>query len=243
MYVYGRQPVLEALHSKYRVKSVFLAKESTGRAIGLIERACRNKQIRLIKKTKNDLQKYVGPVVHQGAVAEIEFQPFLTDESFHKLVEEIENPFLLVLDHIQDTHNMGAILRTAEIVGVHCVIVPEKGSAPLNATVAKTSAGALFYNTFFQTENLEEILQRLTESNISIFAAQPHDGTIIYHANFKQGTAIVIGSEDKGVRKNLLKYCNNSIKIPQFGKVNSLNASVSTAVILYEVVRQRNFAN
>lgn len=241
MFIYGRQPVLEAIRSPHQVKQVLLAKGSTGKVIAQIEKACRTRQILLKMIEKNQLQKFVGPVVHQGVVAEVVFDPYLTETQFEALLQHAEQPFLLVLDHVQDPHNVGAILRTAEIAGVDCVILPQKGSAPLNATVAKTSAGALFYNQFYQVENLETVLQQLAERNITRFAALPSAGQIIYQSNFKQALAIVIGSEDKGVRKNLLKFCDQSIKIPQFGHVNSLNASVSTAIILFEVVRQRHF--
>ena len=242
MFIYGRQPVLEALRSQHEVKRVVLAGEASGKAIGIFERACQKRGISLQKMPKNQLQKFVGPVVHQGVIAEIDFNPFLNEQQFWQLIEEKAQPLLLILDHIQDTHNVGAILRTAEIVGVDCVVMPEKGSAPLNATVAKTSAGALFYTRFRQVESLEEILQKLNEKDIAGFAALPWAEQTIYEANFRRGMALVIGSEDKGVRKNLLKFCSQSVKIPQFGHVNSLNASVSTAIILYEVVRQRHFS-
>ncbi len=241
MFIYGRQPVLEALRSAHRVKVVYKAQESSGKVIAKIEHFCLEKKIPLKTVNKNQLQKWVGPVVHQGIVAELDFDPFINKAQFEELLANTKQPFLLMLDHIQDTHNFGAILRTAEIAGVDCIIVPGKGNAPLNATVAKTSAGAMFYLKFLQTDVLEATLQDLNTKNLSSFAATPHAKTVIYEANFKQGLVLVIGSEDKGVRKNLLKYCRHNIKIPQFGRLNSLNASVSTAVILFEVVRQRNF--
>ncbi len=241
MFVYGRQPVLEAIRSQHPVKQVLLAKGSSGRVIGQIEKTCGVRQIPLKTIEKNQLQKFVGPVVHQGVVAEVEFKPYLSATQFESLLKDTDHPFLLVLDHVQDPHNVGAILRTAEIAGVDCVVLPEKGSAPLNATVAKTSAGAMFYNQFYMVESLEAVLQQLADHQIARFAALPAARQIIYQANFKEPLAIVIGSEDKGVRKNLLQFCDQTIKIPQFGHVNSLNASVSTAIILFEVVRQRHF--
>lgn len=241
MFIYGRQPVLEAIRSPHPVKQVMLARGSTGKIIGQIEKVCAAKQIPLKFIEKNQLQKFVGPVVHQGVVAEVEFKPFLSGTQFEALLQNTERPFLLVLDHVQDPHNVGAILRTAEIAGVDCVILPQKGSAPLNATVAKTSAGALFYNQFYMVENLEVVLQQLADLQIVRFAALPSAGQIIYQANFVKPLALVIGSEDKGVRRNLLKFCDQKVKIPQFGHVNSLNASVSTAIILFEIVRQRHF--
>ena len=134
---------------------------------------------------------------------------------------------------------MGAILRTAEVAGVTALLLPEKGSAPLNATVAKTSAGALFHLSICRTGNLPGMLNSLKENGLFVFAAETGGSQSIYETEFNQPAAIVIGSEGQGVRKNLLRLCDEKIYIPQFGKVNSLNASVSAAIVLFEIVRQR----
>ncbi len=240
-YIYGRQPVFEALRSSHTVLKVYIAENTAGKIIGKIRNLCQTREIPFENIDKNALQKFVGPVVHQGVVALVDFQPFLDESRWERLITSQSDPVVLVLDQIQDPHNLGAILRTAEITGVDCIVLPEKGSAPLNATVAKTSAGALFYSKFYLTHSPEQTLQALLEANFSVFAAVPSAEQNIYNVNFKTKTALVIGSEDKGVRKHLRNFCSQSVKIPQFGKVNSLNASVSTAVILYEIVRQRHF--
>lgn len=243
LYIYGRQPVLEALRSRHPVLGVYLAKNVSGKAIGSIRKICESRSITVKTIDKNALQKFVGPVVHQGVVAFVRFQPYLDEAQWQQLVSTQESPLVLIADQIQDPHNLGAILRTAEITGVDCIVLPQKGSAPLNATVAKTSAGALFHTHFYLSPVLEETLLQLQESNFPIFATMPTAQQLMYQANFRDKTALVIGSEGKGVRKSLLRYCTHSIKIPQFGKVNSLNASVSAAIVLYEVIRQRKFSD
>ena len=243
LYIYGRQPVLEALRSSQEVVRVFLAENITGKTINTIRGLCQSQDITLQTVQKNELQKFVGAVVHQGVAALIRFQPFLREKQWLSLLTEEPNPVILIADQIQDAHNLGAILRTAEITNVNCIVLPQKGSAPLNATMAKTSAGALFYARFYLATVLEKTLLQLQENNFAVYATLPSANQSIYDANFKNKTAIIIGSENKGIRKSLLHYCTHSIKIPQFGKVSSLNASVSAAFVLYEIIRQRKFSS
>jgi len=238
--IYGRQPVVEALLSNKKVNKVWLAKGTSGKIIGRIEKLCLKRDIPLKKTGKNDLQKIVGAVVHQNVAAEVEFDPFITDDAFNTLINE-KDILVLILDQIQDAHNLGAILRTAEITATNVVILPEKGSAGLNATVAKTSAGALFHVPLYSAEDLTAVIEQIKEKNINVYAAMGNTENNIYETDFSDSTAIVIGSEGKGVRKNIANLCNTRISIPQYGSINSLNASVSTAVILYEIVRQREF--
>ncbi len=240
MYIYGRQPVAEALHSSHVVHRVILAPKVSGKVISRIKRLCQTQNVPIEIVEKGHLQRFVGPVVHQGVIAEVEFQPFLDEQAFATILNKPE-ALLLFLDQIQDPHNLGAILRTAEIAGVDLIILPEKGTAPLNATVAKTSAGALFHCQLYATSLPEQTLQQLQKANFNIYAALPQAQQTIYESSFSGKCAIVVGSEDRGVRKALLPYCHTAVKIPQFGKVNSLNASVSTAIILFEAVRQRKF--
>ena len=238
--IYGRQPVVEALRSENKVRKVWLAKGASGKIIARIERLCMKKSIPVEKTAKNDLQKIVGPVVHQNVAAEVEFNPFVSDEAFNDLISD-RDILVLILDQIQDAHNMGAILRTAEITATDVVILPEKGSAALNATVAKTSAGALFHVPLYSAPDLPAVIDRLKEHKINVYAAMGNTENNIYETDFSDSTAVIIGSEGKGVRKNIAALCDGKISIPQYGHINSLNASVSTAIILYEIVRQREF--
>ena len=237
--VYGRQPVIEALRSAYTINSIWLARDLQGKVVAQIERLAKNKDVRIRLVNKNEIQKLSGPVVHQGVAAEMKALNVKAENQLDGFLSEIENPFLLILDQVQDPHNMGAILRTAEISGVDAIILPEKGSAQLNATVAKTSAGALFHLNIFRIQYLENVIETLNGKNVLTGALMPGSENSMYQKDFRKPLAIIVGSEGPGVRKNIANLCSDKISIPQFGKIESLNASVATAVVLYEVVRQR----
>jgi 23S rRNA (guanosine2251-2'-O)-methyltransferase len=166
---------------------------------------------------------------------------YLSEKQLIETLQSSENPFVLILDQIQDPHNLGAIIRTAEIVGITAIIIPEKGSASITSAVAKTSAGAAFHCSLHQTTHLTETMNILRRKNLALIAMVPHKEETIYDTDLKGPLAIVVGSEGKGVRKNIQRLCDKSVSIPGRGKVGSLNASVSTAVVLFEAVRQREF--
>ncbi len=238
--LFGRQPVLEALRASFPLQEIFLAREASGKIIAVIKKLALLKKVPInFVKNKNDVQKISGPVVHQGIAAvgdDIITRPESGLESF---LTAIKSPFFVVLDQIQDPHNMGAIMRSCEIAGVDALIVPDKGSAELNGTVAKTSVGALFHLNIFRVSQLESSIELFKGYNINTLALMPSADDLLYNKNLKKGIALVVGSEGSGVRKNIVRLCNGPVSIPQFGKINSLNASVATAVVLYEVVRQR----
>ena len=239
--VYGRQIVLEALRSACNVKNIWIAKNAAGKNIGQIKKLAELKGVPIQYVNQNDLQKIVGAVVHQGSAALVKFKPFINDDLFYQIIQSKSNPFILILDQIQDTHNLGAILRTAEITAVDIIVIPQKGSAQINATTAKTSAGALFNIKLYQAGDIPNLIESLRQTNIPTYAAASDAKKNIYEVDLKKSAAVIIGSEGRGVRKNLADLCDASISIPQYGKVNSLNASVSAAVILYEVIRQRHY--
>ncbi|MGD9488270.1 MAG: 23S rRNA (guanosine(2251)-2'-O)-methyltransferase RlmB [Calditrichaceae bacterium] len=240
LHIFGRQPVLEALRSGHKVEEIWLADGLEGKWIAFLERAAGQKNVSIKSVSKNDIQKLVGPVVHQGVAAVINGFSYMNEDGVFKYLETIEMPFILLLDQVQDPHNLGAIMRTAEVAGVNLIIIPEKGSPDLNATIAKTSAGAMFHIPVCKAPTVEKILEDLTKSGITSVAAIAHSEKNLYDVDFTGGTVIVIGSEGRGVRKNIAGLCSEQIAIPQYGKINSLNASVASAVIMYEVVRQRH---
>jgi len=238
--IYGRQPVLEALRSKSEVEKVWIGSGVQGPGIQQIRNLAEKQGVRLQTIPKDQLQKIVGAVVHQGVAAQVVLQLVRNEEALLNFLKEKTTPLLLILDQIQDPHNLGAILRTAEISAVDAVILPLKGSAELNATVAKTSAGALFHIPLYRCEELTETLERLQSMHIKIVASLPRAEISMYEVDLGGGCAILVGNEGAGVRKNVLPWCDVSMYIPQYGRLNSLNASVSTAVILYEALRQRH---
>ena len=243
LFIYGRQPVWEALRSGIRIQRLILAKGTTGSLLNRVRNAALRNNVPIIEVGKNDLQKFVGAVVHQGVAAEVSASFYLNREEFYRIVQTKADPLLLILDQIQDPHNLGAIVRTAEIAGVDAIVLPEKGSAAINATVVKTSAGAVFNMRFFRTPSLTEEMGAISEQGVRIAALVPGSDQTIFHSDLTGSLALLVGNEGQGVRKNLLPLCAFKMTIPQFGKVNSLNASVSTAVALFEAVRQRRFRN
>ena len=241
--IYGRQPVLELLRSDYKIYTVYIAKDSSGKVIHQIKQLAEKRNISVKIIAKNDIQKLTGPVVHQGVAAEAELLRTGNTNDLSETLKTFSNPFLLIMDQIQDPHNMGAIIRTAEIAGVNAIILPEKGSAQLNVTVVKTSVGALFHLPIFQVTDLAETIDILSHTGINTWALMPGSEKSMYETDLKKPLALIVGSEGEGVRKNIVKICTGKITIPQFGKIGSLNASVATAVVLYEVVRQRKTNN
>lgn len=239
--IYGRQPVVEALKSDYKVEQIWLARDLQGKVVSQITNLAANKNVNIRSVNKNEIQKLSGPVVHQGIAAILQPLKIGAQNELDSFLENIKSPFLIVLDQVQDPHNLGAILRTAEICAVDAVILPEKGSAQLNDTVAKTSVGALFHLNIFRVQDLEKCFDTFNKFKITSLALLPGANRSMYEINLNDALAIVVGSEGQGVRKNIARLCSDRISIPQFGKVDSLNASVATAVVLYEVVRQRKF--
>ena len=241
MYIYGKRPVWEALRSSCRVKHLFIARELQKKDFYQFRELAEKHSVAITVSSKGQLQKYCGPVVHQGIVAEIDEFRYISWPALHNILESTDNPLLLILDQIQDTHNMGAIIRTAEICGVTAIIIPEKISAEINPTVVKTSAGAVFFSKIHRTGDLTSSLQKLKELNVSVAALVPGNSQNIYKTDLKIPLAVIVGSEGRGVRKNLLSLCDMNLSIPQAGKLDSLNASVSAAVVLFEILRQRKY--
>jgi 23S rRNA (guanosine2251-2'-O)-methyltransferase len=237
--IYGKRPVYEALRSEHQVSKVYIAREIDKKDSFKISKLAEKKQVKIIKTKKSELQKICGPVLHQGIAAILDEYKYLDEKEFRNLMSSEKEPFFLILDQIQDPHNLGAILRTAESAGITALILPEKGSASVNPTVAKTSAGAVFHCLIYRTPDLAYMIQDLKTHKIKVMAMVENRPDTIYGTDLTNQVAIIVGSEGKGVRKNIQRLCDQSISIPGYGKVDSLNASVSTAVVLFEAVRQR----
>jgi len=240
--IYGKQPVLEALRSNHVVKKLILARELDSKGIQTLLKLCHEKSIEVSYEDKSNLQRFCGPVLHQGIAAYLESYTYASYREVFNVLKNEEDPFILILDQIQDPHNLGAIIRTAEVAGVMAIILPEKGSAVITPTVAKTSAGAIFHCPVHRTPNLINIIQDLKSKNIRVIAMAPNRENTIFNSDLTKPIALVIGSEGKGVRKNIETICDEAISIPRLGKLDSLNASVSSAIVLFEAVRQRQYS-
>lgn len=237
-YIYGVNPILEALRAgRRRINEIMIAEGSRPtRLEDLLAIAQREKiLIRHCKRTYLDqLSKGAN---HQGVIASAETASY-TD--LDDLLANIRpNSLLVLLDSIEDPHNLGAVIRTAECAGADAVVVPEHHSVGLNETVSKASAGAVEHIPIVQVTNLVQTIDRLKSLNIWVLGVEANSKTNYTQWDFRTATAIVMGSEGKGIRRLVKEHCDTLVSIPLLGKVNSLNVSVATAIILYEAVRQR----
>ena len=177
---------------------------------------------------------------HQGAVATISPIAYQDLETIVETIKESKkNPLFLILDHLSDVRNFGAIIRTAECTGVDCIIIPKKGGAPLNGVAVKTSAGAAFNIPMAKTDHIKDAIYYLQGSGIKVIAATEKTTDTVYDLNLNQPIAIVMGREDSGVSPGVLKIVDHKAKLPLLGSIASLNVAVACGSILYEVVRQR----
>jgi 23S rRNA (guanosine2251-2'-O)-methyltransferase len=234
MIVYGANPVIEALRAHPdRVRYVGITREQRDRMQKLIAAAqAANVTVRVL--SHNELSKLAGKGVHNGVVAEVSDTVYA---DFHDTVMKEETRFILILDSITDPQNFGAILRVADAFGVDLVVTPEHESVGLTPAAVKASAGASEWVSVAQVTNLARSIELLKENGYWVYAAAA-DGDRADKIDFKGKVAIVMGSEGKGVRRNVLEHCDRTIAIPMSGHVDSLNVASATAVLCYEVVRQ-----
>lgn len=236
----GRNPVLEALRSGREIDRLFVAHGTGGGSVTAIIAKCRAKGILIKEISPQKLDYYCGGANHQGVAVMFASQEYATVDDMFALAETRgEKPFLIICDEIEDPHNLGAIIRTAEATGVHGVIIPERRSASLNATVAKAACGALEYVPVARVTNIANTIDALKERGVWVFGADM-DGDDYTRTDFDTPCALVIGNEGKGIGALTAKKCDAVISLPMCGKINSLNASVAAGILMYEVVRSRN---
>lgn len=235
----GRNPVMEAIRSGRSIESILVAKgERSGSVVAIIAKA-KQKNIPVKDVDSKKLDFLAKGVNHQGIVAQCAVKEYSTLEEIFALAEERgESPFIIVLDKIEDPHNLGAIIRTAECAGAHGVIIPERRSAGLSYTVEKTSAGALEYMPVVRVKNISAVLQKLKDKGIWVYGADM-DGERYKKVNFDGAVALVIGNEGKGISPLVAKDCDVIVSLPMKGKINSLNASVAAGILMYEIADKR----
>ena len=235
----GRNPVLEALRSGREIDRLFVAHGTGGGSVTAIIAKCRAKGILIKEISPQKLDYYCGGAHHQGVAVMFASQEYATVDDMFALAETRgEKPFLIICDEIEDPHNLGAIIRTAEATGVHGVIIPERRSASLNATVAKAACGALEYVPVARVTNIANTIDALKERGVWVFGADM-DGDDYTKTDFDTPCALVIGNEGKGIGALTAKKCDAILSLPMLGKINSLNASVAAGILMYEVVRSR----
>ena len=235
----GRNPVLEALRSGREIDRLLVCHGVSGGSVTAIIAKAKQKGILIKEISPQKLDYYCGGANHQGVAVMLASQEYSTVEDILNTARERnENPFIIVCDEIEDPHNLGAIIRTAEASGVHGIIIPKRRSASLNATVAKSACGALEYMKVARVTNIPNTIDELKEQGIWVFGADM-DGEDYEKVDFDLPVAIVIGNEGKGIGNLTAKKCDRIVSLPMMGKINSLNASVAAGILMYEAVRKR----
>lgn len=235
----GRNPVSEAIKSGRTIDKIMIAKGAkTGAIVGILAKA-KEKKIPIKEVDSKKLDFLSGGAVHQGIIATAAIKEYQTVDDIFALAESRgESPFVIVLDEIEDPHNLGAIIRTAECAGAHGVIIPERRSATLNYTVGKASAGAVEYLPVARVTNLVNCIDSLRDRGLWVFGADMN-GTDYTECDFKGAVAIVIGNEGKGLGRLLREHCDAIVSLPIKGHIDSLNASVAAGILMYQIAQQR----
>ena len=239
-FIFGIRAIIEAIEAGKTIDKLFIQKGLHNDLFAELWKLVRLKRINYKHVPLEKINRLTRKN-HQGVFA------FISPIDFHNiedvvpaLYEEGENPLILVLDRITDVRNFGAIARSAECAGVDTILIPEQNAAAINADAIKTSAGALHKITVCRTWNLKLALQFLKDSGIQLIACTEKTQDNMFKADYTPPTAIIMGSEEDGVSPEFLRMCDARAKIPMSGKIASLNVSVATGVILYELIRQRN---
>ena len=238
--VEGRNSVIELLESGRDINKIFIAKGERHGSINKIIAMAKERKIIIAEVEKAKLSQMSQTENNQGVIAIVPpFDYCEVEDILEHAKKSNEKPFIMILDGIEDPHNLGSIIRTAETAGVHGIIIPKRRAAQVNSTVNKVSAGAVEHMKIARVNNISETIRFLKENDIWICGTDINTNTYYYNQDFDMPVAIVIGSEGFGMSRLVKENCDFLVKIPMKGKITSLNASVSAGIIMYEVVKQR----
>jgi len=237
--VFGTRAVIEAIRSGKEIESLYVQRGVGGGLVAELKQLLAEFNItaqqvpveklnRLTMKNHQGVVAFISPIVYQKI-----------EDIIPQIFEKGETPLILILDSITDVRNMGAIARTAECSGVHAIVVPAKGSAQINPDAIKTSAGALYKIPVCRHDNFMQTVRFIQESGLQLVCCTEKTKDYIYQPDYTAPTAIIMGSEEDGVRNEIIRIADHLAKIPMYGEIESLNVSVATGVILYEAIRQR----
>lgn len=237
----GRNAVIELLESGRDINKIFVQKGEKYGSIHKVLAMAKQKKILVSEIDKNKMNQMAQTENHQGVIAIVPPYAYVTVED---ILEEArtrqEEPFIVILDSIEDVHNLGSIIRTAETAGVHGIIIPKRRAASVNSVVAKVSAGAIEYMKIARVNNLNETIKNLKEQGLWICGTDMNTKVEHDKQDYTGPIAIIIGSEGFGMSRLVKENCDFLVKIPMKGKITSLNASVSAGIVIYEAVKQRN---
>lgn len=236
-FIIGRNAVTEALKGSRDIDRLYIQNVENKSAMGKIIALAKDKGIPIKEVSAQKLAEMADGEIHQGVIASCSAKNFSTLEEVFEMLNG-ESPFFIIADELEDPHNLGAIIRTAEAAGANAVIIPKRRGVGLTATVARTSAGAIEYMPVVRVTNIVDTIKQLKEKNIWIYGADM-DGENWCQTDFSGGVALVIGSEGKGISRLVRENCDVIVSLPMCGNINSLNASVAAGILMYEVTRQR----
>lgn len=237
--IFGTRAVIEAIKAGKEIEKILLQKGLSNQLFNELRQALKTNPVPYQFVPPEKFRK-ITDKNHQGVIAFIsELHYYKIEDILPEIFERGEVPVLLILDKVTDVRNFGAIARSAECSGVHAIIIPTKGSAQINADAVKTSAGALHRIPVCREDNLKHTIDYLKESGLTVIACHEKTDKLLYDADFKKPVAIIMGSEETGISGEYLKRSDLAVKIPMKGNIASLNVSVATGIILFEVIRQR----
>ena len=237
--IYGIRTVIEAIKSGDKtIDKIFIQIGLTGRLINELEALIRKNKLKSSYVPTQKLNR-LSKKNHQGVIARISPIKFYEINQIIEKIEDKKDALILILDQINDVRNFGAIIRTAEVSGVDAIIIQNQSSAPINADTVKTSAGGVFNVPICKVSHIKDAIYHLKSSKIMIIAASEKAEKNIYDLSLKKSLAIIMGSEERGISPSVLKLSDEMVKLPMFGKIESLNVSVASGIFLYEVIRQR----
>ncbi len=238
--IVGRQPVVEALKAGTPIEKIVLLYGVKGNAIERIRQLAKQRGIAVAESNRQRFRELAEDATTQGVVALVATKDYVEVEDIIAGAQRKgEPPFVLVLDEIEDPHNVGALIRSAEAAGAHGVVMTKHHSATMSQTVAKTSAGASVHLPAAKVTNLAHTLDELKKAGLWIVGTTPEAEKLYYEVDLKSPVAVVVGSEGKGMRKLITEKCDFLVRIPMYGKIESLNASVAGALVMFEVAKAR----
>ena len=237
----GRNPVMEALKSGKTIDKIYLLKGDGQGSVVKIRALAKQKKIPIVEIDRKKMDEMSESHSHQGVIALVPPVDYVTVQDILKRAEEKgEKPFIVVLDEVEDPHNLGSIIRTANGAGVHGILIPKHRSTGITATVAKVAAGACFYTPVAKVTNLAQTMEELKEQGVWFYGADMDGEKTVFETDFSGGCGIVIGNEGKGISRLVREKCDFIVNIPMHGEIESLNASVSAGIFMYQAANSRN---
>lgn len=237
--IIGKNPVIEALRSGRSINKIWITDKGQHSSVKTIQSLAKEHGVIVQSVDRRKLDQMAGTPQHQGIAASIAAYDYIELDELLAQLKNVDRPFVLLLDEIEDPHNLGSIIRSADCSGVDGVIIPKRRAVGLTSTVAKTSAGAIEYVPVCRVSNLAQTIDRLKEEGFWVTGTDATGEQTMSEPDYRGPTAIVIGSEGKGMGRLIREKCDYVVRIPMVGHVNSLNASVAAALVMFEVLKQR----